>query len=191
MDPSRQRGMTLPPLLSSACRVPPFFPDVFNFLRVFSALHPGLRQIAALVRLGACAPEVEETAGMIKGLLYSLIDVYETLRMCDDEGGYVARQLAYKYDHGRSRYHLLLSPRCHPLIPYHLPFTCSPLPHHQVRQGPQKASQERLEGAAPAPQEQRCHKCKSAKPSVHNPHNIPVHYPSRLLYPVACSYHGR
>ena len=32
-----------------------------------------------------------------KGLLFSLIDIYESLRMCGEDG-YIARQLAFKYE---------------------------------------------------------------------------------------------
>jgi len=57
---------------------------------------PLVNEVAALVRLGSCAPETEQTQPMIKGLLYSLIDIYESLRMCGEDG-YIHRQLAYKY----------------------------------------------------------------------------------------------
>ena len=91
---------------------------------------PLVNEIAALVRLGACAPETEETVGMIKGLLYSLIDVYESLRMCEAEDGYIARQLNYKYTPATGSI-------AHPLLPSHLPPSyCEPaiasLAHHHL-----------------------------------------------------------
>jgi len=61
---------------------------------------PLVNEVAALVRLGASAPETVETIPMIKGLLFSLIDIYESLRMCEEDG-YIARQLGFKqYDKG-------------------------------------------------------------------------------------------
>ena len=58
---------------------------------------PLANEVSSLVRLASVAPETPETEPMIKGLLYSLIDVYESLRMCDSDG-YIAQQLSYKYD---------------------------------------------------------------------------------------------
>ena len=51
--------------------------------------------VASLVILGSAAPEVEETLPLINGLLYALIDIYESLRQCE-ENGYVAQQTSHK-----------------------------------------------------------------------------------------------
>jgi len=59
---------------------------------------PLVNEVASLVRLGACAPETEQTKPMIKGLLYSLIDIYESIRMNEGQDGYITRQLSFKYD---------------------------------------------------------------------------------------------
>jgi len=58
---------------------------------------PFCNDIASLVRLGASAPEEPSSEKHITDLLYSLIDVYETLRQ-NEPSGYISCQLSYKYD---------------------------------------------------------------------------------------------
>ena len=48
--------------------------------------------MASIVTLAAQTVEEERTVPMIKSLLFSLVDIYESLRQCE-EAGYITHQL--------------------------------------------------------------------------------------------------
>ena len=56
----------------------------------------GRGKVGAL-RGAAMSSRAAEAAHYEKGLLYALVEVYETLKQCEP-GGYITKQLAHKYD---------------------------------------------------------------------------------------------
>ncbi len=56
-----------------------------------------MNEINGIVSLASQAPEESSTEPMLHSLLLALIDVYETLRMCEPDG-FIQAQLGYKYE---------------------------------------------------------------------------------------------